>query len=67
MAMWCSTVDPTTSMSTATHATYNVRSEAGRFEHVVGTTGMQLAGETDGAHHLKPFAFTGSRGGENRP
>ncbi len=29
----------------ATHATYNVRSESGRFQHVVGTTGMQLRGK----------------------
>ncbi len=45
---------------TATHATYNVRSEAGRFEHVVGTTGMQLRGKRMVLTTSNPFAFTGS-------
>ena len=26
----------------ATHATYNIRAESGRFEHVNGTTGMRF-------------------------
>ena len=43
----------------ATHATYNVRSESGRFEHVVGTTGMQLRGKRMILTTANPFAFTG--------
>ena len=43
----------------ATHATYNVRSESGRFEHVVGTTGMQLRGKRMILTTENPFAFTG--------
>ena len=43
----------------ATHATYNVRSESGRFQHVVGTTGMQLRGKRLILTTENPFAFTG--------
>ena len=43
----------------ATHATYNVRAESGRFEHVVGTTGMQLRGKRMVLTTENPFAFTG--------
>jgi LPS-assembly protein len=43
----------------ATHATYNVRSESGRFQHVVGTTGMQLRGKRMILTTENPFAFTG--------
>jgi LPS-assembly protein len=43
----------------ATHATYNVRAESGRFEHVVGTTGMQLRGKRMILTTENPFAFTG--------
>jgi LPS-assembly protein len=43
----------------ATHATYNVRSEVGRFEHVVGTTGMHLRGKRMVLTTSNPFAFTG--------
>jgi LPS-assembly protein len=44
----------------ATHATYNIRSESGRFEHVVGTTGMQLRGKRMILTSENPFAFTGA-------
>ena len=43
----------------ATHATYNVRSEFGRFERVVGTTGMHLRGKRMVLTTSNPFAFTG--------
>ena len=43
----------------ATHATYNIRAESGRFEHVVGTTGMQLRGKRLTLTSTNPFAFTG--------
>ena len=43
----------------ATHATYNVRSEFGRFEHLVGTTGMHLRGKRMVLTTENPFAFTG--------
>ncbi len=43
----------------ATHATYNVRSESGRFQHVVGTTGMKLRGKRMILTTENPFAFTG--------
>jgi LPS-assembly protein len=44
----------------ATHATYNIRAESGRFQHVVGTTGMQLRGKRMILTTENPFAFTGS-------
>ena len=43
----------------ATRATYNIRSESGRFEHVVGTTGMQLREKRMILTSSNPFAFTG--------
>ena len=43
----------------ATHATYNIRAESGRFEHVVGTTGMRLRGKRLTLTSTNPFAFTG--------
>ncbi len=43
----------------ATHATYNIRVESGRFEHVVGTTGMHLRGKQMVLTTTNPFAFTG--------
>jgi LPS-assembly protein len=43
----------------ATHATYNVRAESGRFEHVVGTTGMRLRGKRMTLTTTNPFAFSG--------
>lgn len=43
----------------ATHATYNVRAESGRFEHVVGTTGMHLRGKRLTLTSTNPFAFSG--------
>jgi LPS-assembly protein len=43
----------------ATHATYNVRAESGRFEHVVGTTGMRLRGKRMVLTSPNPFAFSG--------
>ena len=43
----------------ATHGTYNVRTEAGRFEHVAGTTGMRLRGKRLILTSPNPFAFSG--------
>ncbi len=43
----------------AAHATYNIRAESGRFDHVVGTTGMQLRGKRMVLTTSNPFAFTG--------
>ncbi len=43
----------------ATHATYNVRTETGHFEHVVGTTGMRLRGNRMILTSSSPFAFSG--------
>jgi len=43
----------------ATHAVYNVRSQSGHFEHVVGTTGMRLRGTRMILTSPSPFAFTG--------
>jgi LPS-assembly protein len=43
----------------ATHGTYNVRSESGRFEDVTGTTGMRLRGTRMILTSPNPFAFTG--------
>jgi LPS-assembly protein len=43
----------------ATRATYNVRAEAGRFEHVVGTAGMRFQGKRHILTSTNPFAFTG--------
>src|SRR4029077_7518345 len=43
----------------ATHATYNIRAESGRFVHVKGTTGMQLRGKRMILTTENPFAFTG--------
>jgi LPS-assembly protein len=43
----------------ATHATYNVRAESGRFEHVVGTTGMRMRGKRLVLTSENPFAFSG--------
>ena len=43
----------------ATHGSYNVRSEAGRFEHVSGTAGLRLRGKRLVLTSPNPFAFTG--------
>ncbi len=43
----------------ASHATYNVRAEAGRFEHVTGTTGLRMRGKRLILTSPNPFAFTG--------
>lgn len=43
----------------ATHGTYNIRSEVGRFENVNGTTGMRLRGKHLVLTTSNPFAFTG--------
>jgi LPS-assembly protein len=43
----------------STHATYNLRSNTGRFEHAVGTTGMRLRGKRLILTSSNPFAFTG--------
>jgi LPS-assembly protein len=43
----------------ATHSAYNVRSESGRFENVVGTIGMKLKGNRFILTSPNPFAFSG--------
>jgi LPS-assembly protein len=43
----------------ATHGTYNIRSESGRFENVTGTTGLRLKGSRLVLTSPNPFAFTG--------
>ena len=43
----------------ATRGTYNVRTETGHFEHVVGTTGMQRHGTRLILTSSSPFAFSG--------
>jgi LPS-assembly protein len=43
----------------ASHGTYNVRSEAGRFEIVTGTTGMRLKATRMQLTSSNPFMFTG--------
>jgi len=43
----------------ASRGTYNVRSEIGRFESVVGTTGIRLRGTRSILTSSNPFAFTG--------
>jgi LPS-assembly protein len=43
----------------AAHASYNIRAETGRFEHVNGTTGMRLRGKRFILASPNPFAFTG--------
>jgi LPS-assembly protein len=43
----------------ATHGTYNIRAETGRFENVVGTTGMRLRGTRLILTSSSPFSFTG--------
>ncbi len=43
----------------ATRGTYNVRTETGHFEHVVGTTGMRRHGARVILTSSSPFAFSG--------
>jgi len=43
----------------ASRGTYNIRSEIGRFESVVGTTGIRLRGTRSILTSSNPFAFTG--------
>ncbi len=43
----------------ASHGTYNVRSESGRFEIVTGTTGLRLKATRLILTSSNPFAFTG--------
>lgn len=43
----------------ATRGTYNVRTETGHFEHVVGTTGVRRHGTRLMLTSLSPFAFSG--------
>jgi LPS-assembly protein len=43
----------------ASHGTYNVRSEIGRFYDVIGTTGVRLRGARTLITSSNPFAFTG--------
>jgi LPS-assembly protein len=43
----------------ASHGTYNVRAESGRFENVIGTIGMRLRGTRLMLTSSNPFFFTG--------
>ena len=43
----------------ATRGTYNIRTETGHFEHVVGTTGMRRHGTRMILTSSSPFAFSG--------
>ncbi len=43
----------------ASHGTYNIRSESGRFEIVTGTTGMRMKATRLILTSANPFAFTG--------
>jgi LPS-assembly protein len=43
----------------ASHGTYNVTAETGRFYDVTGTTGMRFTGKTVVLTSTAPFAFTG--------
>ena len=43
----------------ASHGSYNLRSEAGRFENVTGTTGIRLRGTRLMLTSSNPFYFTG--------
>jgi LPS-assembly protein len=43
----------------ATHATYNVRTETGHFEHVSGTTGIRARNSRTILTSSSPFAFSG--------
>jgi LPS-assembly protein len=43
----------------ATHGTYNVNTDSGRFYDVVGTTGARFKGRTVVLTSSEPFAFTG--------
>jgi len=45
----------------AGHGAYNVRSESGTFDNVVGTTGMRLRGKRAVLTSSNPFAFTGKK------
>jgi LPS-assembly protein len=44
---------------TATHGTYNINTDNGRFYDVVGTTGARFKGRTVVLTSSEPFAFTG--------
>ncbi|HYH00936.1 MAG TPA: LPS assembly protein LptD [Terriglobales bacterium] len=44
---------------TASHGTYNVRTESGTFYHVVGSTGARLTGSSVVLTSPNPFMFTG--------
>jgi LPS-assembly protein len=43
----------------ASHGTYNIRAETGKFENVNGTTGMRMRGKHLTLTSTNPFAFTG--------
>src|SRR5690349_1606468 len=43
----------------ASHGTYNIRAETGRFENVVGTTGIHFRGTHITLTTPNPFSFTG--------
>jgi len=43
----------------ATHGTYNVNTDSGRFYDVIGTTGARFKGKTVVLTSSEPFAFTG--------
>ncbi len=43
----------------ASHGTYNIRAESGKFYDVIGTIGVQVKGGTTVLTSSSPFAFTG--------
>ncbi|MBZ5600445.1 MAG: LPS assembly protein LptD [Acidobacteriia bacterium] len=45
----------------ASHALYNIRTETGTFENVVGTIGMRVRGKSLILTSSNPFAFTGKK------
>ncbi len=51
----------------ASHATYNLTAETGRFYDVTGTTGMRFHGKTVVLTSTAPFAFTGKVVEKNTP
>src|SRR5438105_814253 len=45
----------------ASHAVYNIRSESGSFDNVVGTAGIRLRGRRSVITSPNPFAFSGKK------
>ena len=50
----------------ASHGTYNLTAETGRFYDVTATTGMRFHASRAILTSTSPFAFTGTTGGENQ-